>query len=74
MTRWIMDIHDANDNDILDGIPLLITRNLTGRFSISNLPVGLFFVVDTPGSNNQPTRYSFGTTHSLAYYDPLGLT
>lgn len=74
MNHWIMDVHDAQDNDILDGIPLLIERNLIGRFSISALPPGMFYVLDTSGQGTEPTRYSFGTTHVLAYYDPLGIT
>lgn len=71
-TRWIMDIADASNNDILDGLPLLIQRDLTYQFlsSISKLPPGNFFCLDNTGAGNQPSQYSFGNTHSLFYVDP----
>jgi len=72
--RWIMDIADGQNNDIIDSIPLLIGRNLVGRFNSDSLPGGEFFVTDDTGAGNQPTQYSFATTHSLWYYDPTGVT
>jgi hypothetical protein len=75
MSRWVMDIADAENNDLLTSLPLLIGRNLAGQYSsIPNLPAGTFFVVDETGQNSQPTRYSFGTTHTLYYLDPTATT
>ena len=70
--RWIMDIADASNNDILNGMTMLINVDLTYNYrtAISKLPPGQFFVIDNTGKNNQPTQYSFGTTHSLVYGDP----
>ena len=70
--RWIMDIADASNVDILDGIVLLINRDLTYQYqtAMANLPAGQFFVVDNTGEGNEPTQYSFGNTHSLIYADP----
>ena len=70
MSRWIMDIADQSDTDILDGLPLLIDRNVNGQYVISGLPVGTFFAVDDTNQGTQPTRYSFGTDHTLYYADP----
>jgi hypothetical protein len=71
-TRWMMDIADASNNDILDGMVMKINTDLTYQFrtSLSNLPPGQFFVIDNTGNNNQPTQYSFGNTHTLYYADP----
>lgn len=71
MQRWIMDIADASDNDIINGIPLLLLRTLSDRFVIASLPVGTLFVTDDTQQNTQATRYSFGTDHTLFYADPL---
>lgn len=70
MQRWIMDIADASDQDIINGLPLLILRNLSGRFVLATLPPGIIFVTDDTNQGTQPTRYSFGTTHTLFYADP----
>lgn len=74
MDRWIMDISDAINNDILTSIPLLINHNVTGRFSITNLPPGYFFCLDDTNQDTQPTQFSFGPTHTLWYSDPTGTT
>lgn len=75
MSRWIMSINDPQGNPILESIPLLIGVNLIGRFTAdASLPVGTFFVTDDTGQTTQPTRYSFGTDHTLWYYDPTGTT
>lgn len=71
MDRWIMDIADASGNDILAGIPLLILRDLTGQYVIDGLPPGTFYVVDSTNQNTQPSRDSWGVTHSLRYVDPV---
>lgn len=70
MDRWILDIADPTNNDILNGLPILVERDLAGRFVISGLPLGTFFATDDTGEGSQPTRYSFGTTHTLYYADP----
>lgn len=51
---------------------MLILSDLTFQFknTFPALPVGQFFVVDNTGADEQPTLYSFGTTHSLIYGDP----
>jgi hypothetical protein len=69
MGRWMMDMADPNNNDIIVGVPLLIGINLLGRFVNPALPPGFFFVVANNNDQSQPTRYSFGETHTLVYDD-----
>lgn len=69
--RWVMDIGDASNNPILMGLPILIERNLAGQYVTPGLPPGPSFAVcDTAAPLTQPSRYSFGTTHTLFYGDP----
>lgn len=72
MSRWIMDIADSQNNDLLNGLPMLINRNLNGRFVDAGLPRGFLFCTDDTNQGTQPTRYSFGKDHSLFYFDPEG--
>lgn len=74
MKRWILDIADAQNGSLITSLPLLVARNLNSRFVETNLPVGIFFCVDNTGQDNQPTRFSFGLTHSLLYLDPTSTT
>ena len=74
MARWLMALGDAVDAPLVMSIPLLIGRNLLGRFNADDLLPGFFFVTDDTGAESQPTRNSFGTTHSLWYEDPTGAT
>lgn len=70
MARWIMDINDASNNPIQVGIPILILRNLVGQYVTIGLPPGTFFCTDDTNTDEQATRNSFGTTHTLFYQDP----
>jgi hypothetical protein len=71
MQRWILDITDPSNNDILDGMPLLIDRDFLNQYVIPNLPAGKIIVSSSTGStSNQPSRYSFGSEDVLLYYDP----
>lgn len=74
MNRWIMDVTDAQDVDLLSGVPLLVNRDLIGFYVYSGALPGRFLVTDDTNTGAQPTRNSFGTTHSLLYYDPTGLS
>lgn len=75
MTRWIMDIADAEGNPVQLGAPMLLSRDLTGRFiGTLAVPVGTFSVTDDTNQGVEATRYSFGVDHSLYYLDPLAVT
>ena len=69
--RWILDICDPADNQLLVGLPILIERNIAGQYVISGIPPGTFAALDNTGNENQPTLSSFNNTHTLYYLDPL---
>lgn len=68
--RWIMDIADAANTDILTGLPVLLGRDVNGQYVLAALPPGKFFATDDTGQAEQPTLQSFGLSHSLFYADP----
>lgn len=70
MNRWVVNINDPSNNPILEGIVLLIERNLTGQYPTLALPPGIFFVSDDTGQGTEPTQFSFGTDHTCWYEDP----
>jgi hypothetical protein len=70
MQRWILDIADASNNDLINGLPILINQNVNGQYVITGLPPGFFFAIDTTQQDMQPTLNSFGTINSLFYSDP----
>lgn len=74
MARWILDIADAQNNDIINSLPILIERNINQQYVISGLPSGMLFSTDTTGDESQPVRNSFGIDHLLWYFDPTGTT
>lgn len=75
MDRWILDLADAQGSPVIIGVPLLIGLNLLGRFTgQTNVPIGKFYATDNTSQSTQPTRYSFGITHTLWYLDPLAIT
>lgn len=68
--RWIMDVRDPSENYIVVGLPILIDRDVAGQYVMANIPAGPFFAIDNTGTQDQPTVYSFGNTHSFYYQDP----
>ena len=69
MDRWMLSISDSSGNDLIVGLPVLIDRNINGRFVVSGLPEGIFVAQDDTNQGTQPTRYSFGIDHTLFYID-----
>lgn len=70
MDRWVMNINDPSNNQILQGLILLINRNLTKQYPTLQIPVGVFFATDDTNQGTEPTEFSFGVDHSLWYGDP----
>jgi hypothetical protein len=67
MDRWIMAIADTAGNQILDGIVLLVNRNLKSQYPTLNLMPGLLQMVDTTNTFSEPTQFSIGNNNYLAY-------
>ena len=70
MSRWVVDINDSSNNQILSGIVCLNMMNLTGQYRTLAIPKGVFFCTNDLGQSIQPTQFSFGQTNSMWYGDP----
>lgn len=70
MQRWILDINDPSGNQIMSGIPIVISRDLFGQYVTLPLPLGPLFASDDTGQDTQPTQFSFGLDHTFWYEDP----
>lgn len=70
MQRWIMDVNDANGNQIFSGVPILINYDLLGQYTTLQIPEGVIFALDDTNQDTQPTRFSFGLDHTLWYNSP----
>jgi hypothetical protein len=70
MQRWILDIADPAGNQIITGLVLLIERLVTSQYVTLALPPGPLFALDDTNQDAQPTLFSFGIDHTLAYGDP----
>lgn len=71
MDRWVIDIADPSNNDIINGLKICIRTELFAQYVIPGLPVGSMIAEDNRNTvQDQPVRNSFGTTHSLLYMDP----
>jgi hypothetical protein len=68
--RWLIDINDSQDNQIISGLPILINRNVSGQYTTLSLPAGVIFATDDTNQDVQPTLLSFGLDHTLWYADP----
>ena len=69
MSRWIMDIADAANNDIINGLPVLLRYPLHNRFVREALPPGGLLAYDESGQQEQPERNDFAKNHILLYVD-----
>lgn len=67
LERWHISIRDADEVDILVGVPLNINYNILQRFRIPELPPGQLMLYDSTGQNLEATRESFGETAFLLY-------
>lgn len=70
MQRWMLDVNDPSDNQIISGLPILIQRDVIGQYATFALPPGIIFATDDTNQDTQPTQFSFGTDHTLWYRDP----
>ena len=64
-----MDVADGSNVNIINGLPVLLERNISGQYVITGLPPGVFFATDDTNKRSQPSRFSFGTDHTFWYDD-----
>ena len=70
-SRWYFDIVDRNDLNIISGVKVLPSQNLTSKYLNANTLIGgNIYCVDTKFSSNDVTRDNFGTDKQfqLWYY------
>jgi len=69
--RWIMDIADADETALLQGIVLNLNYPLTVRFigRIAGLPQGQFIVVDERDVNEEMNLENIGQDVKLVYQE-----
>jgi hypothetical protein len=65
--RWIWDIMDENENNIVMGIPLHINSDIVGRFRDQRLPRGQFIFYDTSEKVVEAGRDDLGDRCKLLF-------
>jgi hypothetical protein len=66
---WTFGIRDSSGNDILVGIPIIVSTDLTSRFQAQGAPPGRFVAWDTSGNNLNPTDSDFGSRVLFLYQE-----
>ena len=69
--RWYFNIVDRNSLDVISGVKILPSQDLTGKYiSVTTLIGGNIYCVDTKSSGDDITRDNFGTDKQfqLWYY------
>jgi predicted Zn-dependent protease with MMP-like domain len=66
MGGWILDIGDANNNPILQGIPLVTGVNLLDQYAYLGF-VGALWVQTTTDPDEVPTYENLGTDGNVYY-------
>ena len=69
MDRWIMDIADENEDDLLLGTVVLTEWPLIQRFKDDRLPPGEFMAIDESGEFKYPGREELGNDVKLFYIE-----
>jgi len=69
---WFMDIADAEDTDILNGVACLSNRDMIGHIRNNNIPPGIFITYDETGQERDPDRTTFGNDVKLFYEESTG--
>lgn len=67
LERWVMDVNDVDDANIVTGIPLLYGLPLLDRYKDERLPLGRFVISDETGEKRNPTRDGLGDDFKLLY-------
>lgn len=68
-SRFVMDLLTEQGEPILEGVPMVVSWPLIGRFKDERLPPGEIFVLDITDTNSEPGEESLGTTHFVMYAD-----
>lgn len=66
---WFMDIADAENMDIVNGIAVRSNVDMIGHIKNDSLPPGLFLSYDETGQSRDPDRETFGNEVKLFYQE-----
>jgi len=64
---WSMDIHDASDVPVMNGINLLSHFNLIGNITNKRLPTGDFILIDETEQGLDASEFTLGNDVKLIY-------
>lgn len=67
LSKWHINIMDADENPLLMGAPLNINMDILYRFQIPGLPPGRLMLYDASEGNVEATRTSLGDDALLLY-------
>jgi len=73
MSRWILDIQDQEEIDILIGIPMLTGVPLMQQYVKADLPPGEFLLLHRDGTDINAEREDLGDTVNLFYQEAADL-
>lgn len=73
MARWILDIQDQEENDILIGIPMLTGVPLLQQYTKTDLPPGDFLLLHRDGTDINAEREDLGDSVNLYYQEGADL-
>lgn len=73
MARWILDIQDQEEIDILIGIPMLTGVPLLQQYVKNDLPPGDFLLLHRDGTDINAEREDLGDSVNLFYQEAADL-
>jgi len=69
MNRWFMDVKDAEDIPLINGVPLLQGSDLIVRFKDAALPAGHFIIFNLENEAVEAGADDLGVNSLLLYAD-----
>lgn len=69
MDLWVMDIADAQNVDIVVGVPVQTNIDLFGQITKSDLPPGTFIALDETGQERDAGQDDLGNDVKLFYVE-----
>lgn len=72
LATWMMDIADAENGDLVNGIAVRSNVDLIGHISAAAVPPGVLLAYDETGQVRNPDRDTFGVEVKLFYNEAAG--
>jgi hypothetical protein len=71
-SSWYLDVFDANDSPLVQGIALVAGLDLLFPYKYLDIPPGILFVNDHLGTVDDPTLSTFIDQEASLYYQEAG--